>query len=168
MELHFTEGGPRLTDNYETDVCKWDLMAARALNCGYKSFTGWNLMLDEMGGPNVGPFLGICGGLITRDSRDGTLTYSGQYKAFSHLAPYISKESKIYPITVTPYFGACISAYPQRKYPIEGVLIKNMNQTVAVLINSNNFGLQTEIEIDGTLYYVEMHADSVATIVFDK
>ena len=48
-------------------------------------FTGWNLMLDETGGPNVGPFLGICGGLITRDSRNGELTYSGQYKAFSHI-----------------------------------------------------------------------------------
>jgi hypothetical protein len=37
-----------------------------------------------------------------------------------------------------------------------------------VLVNPNESGMQTEIEIDGTLYYVEMHADSVATIILGE
>lgn len=165
MELHFTEGGPRLTDNYEGDACKWALMAIKALNCGYKSFTGWNLMLDEMGGPNVGPFLGICGGLLTRDSRDGTLSYSGQYKAFAHLAPFITPTSKLFPIAVTRAFAQNMSIYPAYPAKIEGVLIDNGKEKVAALVNPNDFGLQAEIEIGGTLYYIELHADSVVTVI---
>ena len=30
LSLHFTEGGPRLYDNYATDWCKWGLMAIKA------------------------------------------------------------------------------------------------------------------------------------------
>ncbi len=41
-----------------------------------------NLLLDEVGGPNIGPF--FCGGLATLNSQTGELTYSGQYRAFSH------------------------------------------------------------------------------------
>ena len=80
-------------------------------------------MLDELGGPNVGPFIGICGGLVTRDSRTGELSYSGQYKAFSHIAPYVSEKSKIYPL------GAVIdhhlSSFPKTKLDVEGVLVEN-------------------------------------------
>ena len=168
LALHFTEGGPRLTDNYETDYTKWVLMASKALHCGYKSFTGWNLMLDELGGPNVGPFLGICGGLITRDSRDGTLTYSGQYKAFMHLAPYITPQSKIYPLTTAPECAArCMSNFPKSRTPIEGILIENADQKIAVLVNPNEGGAQAEIELCGALYYIEMYGSSVATVIFD-
>ena len=168
LALHFTEGGPRLTDHYECDFSKWGLMAVKALNCGYKSFTGWNLCLDEMGGPNVGPFLGICGGLITRDGRDGSLTYSGQYKAFSHLAPFITPASRLSPIRCSASFTQNMAVYPKKDAPIEGVLIDNGDKKIAVLVNPNESGMQTEIEIDGTLYYVEMHADSVATIILGE
>lgn len=168
LSLHFTEGGPRLTDNYDTDFSKWVLMAVKALSCGYKSFTGWNLLLDEMGGPNVGPFLGICGGLITRDSRSGELTYSGQYKALRHIAPFITPTSKIRPIITAPELNAPnISSYPQRKPPIEGVLIENGSKKVCILVNPGEIGVQTEIKINGILYYLEMHKDSIFTLLLE-
>ena len=166
LALHFTEGGPRLTDHYDRDFCKWGLMTVKALALGYKSFTGWNLCLDELGGPNVGPFLGICGGLITCDSRDGALSYSGQYKAFSHIAPYITPASRLRKISVTESFAQDMSVYPKRNAPIEGLLIENGEERIAVLVNPNENGLQTEIEIAGRLYYIEMHAESIATVIF--
>ncbi|MBR3967321.1 MAG: hypothetical protein IKJ91_09645 [Clostridia bacterium] len=165
LPLHFTEGGPRLTDNYDTDWCKWGLMMIKALKAGYRSFTGWNLMLDETGGPNVGPFLGICGGLITRDSRNGELTYSGQYKAFSHIAPYITSNSQIYPISTSNAYNLNMSSYPKYPREIEGVLIDNRDgKKIAVIINPNSYGCQAQMKIDDKLWYMELYADSISTI----
>jgi O-glycosyl hydrolase len=166
IELHFTEGGPRLTDHYDTDWCKWGLMMVKALKAGYRSFTGWNLMLDEMGGPNIGPFIGICGGLVTRNSESGDLSYSGQYRAFSHIAPYITKDSEVYPISVGRDFNIAMTIYPTRTFELEGVLIKNPDgKRIAVLVNPNEKGMQTQIEIGGKLWYMELAADSISTLI---
>lgn len=169
LALHFTEGGPRLGDNYGTDWCKWGLMAVKALKAGYRSFTGWNLMLDELGGPNIGPFLGICGGFVTRDSRDGAISYSGQYKAFSHIVPYITKNSKIHPISVSDSFNLRISKYPKHDLEIEGVLIDNQDgKTIAVLVNPNAHGIQSQIVLNNTLWYAELQANSISTIIIEE
>lgn len=65
----------------------------KSLNQAFSSFTGWNLLLDENGEPNIGPF--FCAGLITKNSVDGTLSYSGQFKAFMHVARFMQKGAKI-------------------------------------------------------------------------
>ncbi len=169
MELHFTEGGPRLTDHYDTDWCKWGLMLVKALKAGYRSFTGWNLMLDETGGPNVGPFLGKCGGLVTRDSRNSELSYSGQYKAFSHITPYITLSSQIYPISTDESYNLKMSQYPEYPREIEGVLIDNQDgKKVIILVNPNDNGCQAQIKIDGKLWYAELYADSIFTIEIES
>ena len=169
LGLHFTEGGPRLADHYDTDWCKWGFMIIKALKAGYRSFTGWNLMLDETGGPNIGPFLSTCGGLITRDSRNGELSYSGQYKAFSHIAPYITSNSQIYPISTSDAYNLDMSHYPIYPREIEGVLIDNQDgKRTVVLVNPNDYGLQTQIEIDGKLWYAELYADSIFTITIEE
>lgn len=165
LDLHFTEGGPRLNDNYDTDWCKWGLQIARAFKVGYSSFTGWNLMLDEMGRPNVGPFHNICGGLVTRDSQSGVLSYSGQYKTFAHIAPYVTKESKISYISQEDYFGQELSKYPKATKNIEGIVIKNNENTVVILINPSESEAQVEFEINGTLFYAELRGDSISTII---
>lgn len=168
LDLHFTEGGPRLTQNYDTDWCKWGLMAIKALKMGYRSFMGFNVILDELGAPNVGPHIGICGGFVTKDLCSGELRYSGQYKAFSHIAPYITPASKIYPISVSEAFNMCISRYPQCDRVIEGVLIENEDgKRIAVLVNPNDRGMQVQIEIGGALWYVELQPRSLSTVVVE-
>ena len=169
LPLYFTEGGPRLTDHYDTDWCKWGLMISRALKIGYRSFLGWQLVLDEMGCPNVGRFIGICGGLITRNSQTGELSYSGQYKAFRHIAPYVTSASDIYSVSVTDRFGQCIGKYPKFAHPIEGFVIDNHDgKKIAVLINPNDAPLQSQITLNGKLWYVEMRADSIATLIVEE
>ena len=37
---------------------------------------------------------------------------------------------------------------------------------IAGIVYGNENGLQTEIEIAGRLYYIEMHAESIATVIF--
>jgi glucosylceramidase len=169
LELHLTEGGPRLTDNYGADWCKWGLMISKAIKVGYSSFTGWNLMLNELGAPNIGPFIGICGGFVTLDNRNGELSFSGQYKAYSHIAPYVNKKSKLHYVSVNESFDLNISKYPKSDKKIEGILIDNENgEKTAVLVNPNDHGYQAQIEIYGALWYVELQADSISTVIIKE
>ncbi len=163
-DLHFTEGGPRLLDNYGTDWCKWGLMAAKALGCGYKSFTGWNLMLNETGGPNIGPFW--CGGLVTRNRMTGELSYSGQYKAFCHFTKYIDRNSKIYPVYTGEEYNLEMFQYPKVNREVEGICIDNGDgKTVLVLVNPNTEKRQTQMYLYDKWWYMELMPESVMTFI---
>jgi glucosylceramidase len=54
---------------------------------------GWNLLLDEKGNPNIGPF--PCGGVVTVDSITGQITRSGQYWAFTHFSRAIQRGARV-------------------------------------------------------------------------
>lgn len=164
LALHFTEGGPRLYDHYGSDFGKWGIMTAKVLRAGYRSMTGWNLMLNEVGGPNIGPF--FCGGLVTRDSRDGTLSYSGQYQAFRHVAPFLQKGADVYaliPDCTNGMFG-----YPKAIAPVEGFRIDNHDgKQVFVLINDNEDKKQTVFCANGQQWYAELLGHSISTIIIE-
>lgn len=163
LELHFTEGGPRLFDNYGTDWCKWGIMISKALGCGYSSFTGWNLLLDEMGSPNIGPF--FCGGLVTSHSETGEITVSGQYRALSRIAPHINKDSKIYPM-ISNEADIEMSEFPKQKKKVEGFMIDNGDSSpVFVLINPSSDKKQVQFYANDTLWYTELMPDSISTII---
>lgn len=88
IAAYWTEGGPDISDpNYRADWCKWARTFSENLNNWASGITVWNLALDEKGKPNIGPF--PCGGLVTVNSRDSSLTLSGQYKALSHFSRFI-------------------------------------------------------------------------------
>lgn len=164
LNLHFTEGGPRLYDNYDTDWCKWAIMMIKVLNCGYSSFTGWNLMLDETGGPNVGPF--FCGGLVTRNRINGNLNYSGQYKAVRHLAPFIKKDSEIYQIKTNKNHQQ-MSCYPSQTEPVIGCVIKNGEENeVLVLVNPSEVKAQVQYRYKNNWWYIELLPQTASTVVF--
>ena len=164
-ELHFTEAGPRLYDNYDTDWCKWAIMISKAIKCGYSSFTGWNLLLNEMGGPNIGP--NLCGGLVTRHTGTGELSYSGQYKAFEHIAKYISINSKIYPVSVGEEYDLRMTAYPKANMDIEGFCIDNDVKKVLILINPNAEKRQVQFNLNNTWWYAELTPESISTIIIE-
>ena len=163
LPLHFTEAVPRLFDNYESDWCKLGTMISKAIECGYHSFTGWNLMLNETGGPNIGPFL--CGGLITRNNDTGELTYSGQYKTFHHIAPYLKPESRLYPIRMDMSYDLPMHSYPQSNMQIEGFCIKNPDETILILVNPNGTKRQVQFCLNDTWWYSELTPDSISTII---
>lgn len=166
LQLHFTEAGPRLYDNYATDARKWATMISRAVKCGYKSFTGWNLVLNEDGGPNIGPF--FCGGLITYDRRDQSFAYSGQYKAFRQIAPYVNEKSVIYPISGDKKCGFNMPHFPKTVHPTEGFAVVNEAETVLVLVNNNEEKTQTQIECNGQNWYIELMPKTVSTVIIEK
>lgn len=167
LPMHFTEGGPRLYDHYDTDWCKWGTMISKVLNCGYQSFTGWNLMLDQFGGPNVGPF--FCGGLVTRNVQTNQLTYSGQYKAFSHIVRFVKPNAVIYQLNQEQQHWG-LSDFPNKpNIPLQASCVQNPEGTVCYfLINANAQKEQIQILENGEWYYVELLPNTVCTVVFEK
>lgn len=165
LKWNFTEGGPRLYDHYDTDCIKWAMILARALAYGCESFLGWNLLLDEDGGPNIGPF--GCGGLATLNSQTGELTYSGQYHAFRHFSTFIQRGATVYPVSLSEDF-ACFTAFPDgMDQPIEAVAADNPDGShVLILVNSNPSKHQAQYFYDGHWWYLELLPNSVSTAVF--
>lgn len=163
LEMHFTEGGPRLYDHYDNDWCKWGIMISKTIRCGYKSLTGWNLMLDETGGPNIGPY--FCGGLATKNSLTGEITYSGQAKAMAHIAPYITPKSKLYPFNTDEVFHNPMFSFPKQTSLMEGFLIDNDDSTVCVMVNPDKDKKQVRFFAAGKWWYVELLPDSISTII---
>lgn len=164
LKLHFTEGGPRLYDNYDTDWCKWTLMMIKALSNGYSSFTGWNLLLDESGGPNVGPF--FCGGLVTRNRISGALSYSGQFKAFRHFLN-ITPESRAYPLQLDNKHSGMFSFNRKGSLKSEGCVIENPSGEIKiVLANPSDQKEQIQYFYDNKWWYIEMLPNTSATISF--
>ena len=166
MEFHFTEGGPRLLDNYATDYCKWGVAMSRALNHGCKSFTGWNLILDEMGNPNIGPF--FCGGLITEHSVTKELSYSGQYQAFRHFSPYIKRGAKILKTKVVGQ-DLGLFGFPNRKVEIEVCAVRGINgETILQIVNPDaNERRQIAVQILGETVYFDALPNSLNTLIFE-
>ena len=167
LEMHFTEGGPRLYDNYATDWCKWGTMITKVLNCGFRSFTGWNLMLDTQGGPNVGPF--FCGGLVTRDPETEELAYSGQYRALRHFALGMKQGSVIYPLEQESSGLAMFSFPSPMPLPVQTACVGNTDGSVTYfLVNAGAEKAQIQIFEGGKCYYLELLPDTLSTVVFEK
>lgn len=165
LKLHFTEGGPRLYDHYDTDWCKWVTMMCKTLNNGYTSFAGWNLMLDETGGPNVGPF--FCGGLATRNRATGELSYSGQYKAFKHVANYVREDSVIRPVVFQKQNSSMSNYYGDGK-ALTGSEIENADGSkTLLLVNPNTYKAQVQYLCNGTWWYIELMPETVSTVCFE-
>ena len=92
---YWTEGGPDISSpDYGTDWAKWSHTFTDILRNWSQCIVGWNLLLDEKGNPNIGPF--PCGGLVTVDSKTGQLTKSGQYWAFAHFSKVIQRGARVY------------------------------------------------------------------------
>ena len=93
IHLYWTEGGPGITKTYETEWCKWSAQITDALRNWCRSYTGWNLALDENGNPNIGPFK--CAGLVTIGSKDKKVRYSGQYYALGHFSKFLRRGARV-------------------------------------------------------------------------
>ena len=120
-------------------------------------------MLDETGGPNIGPF--FCGGLVTRNSVTGALSYSGQYKAFRQVARFMDAGAVVEALSVVDRPNG-MSTYPKGNAPLQASVWKNPNGTVVyLLINPDSEKKQIELEENGQTFYVELLPNSVSTVV---
>ncbi len=90
---YWTEGGPAYNSpTYQTEWARWSTTYTGILRNWARCIIGWNLALDEVGKPNIGPF--DCGGMVTIDSKTKEVTRSGQYWAFAHYSRAIRRGAK--------------------------------------------------------------------------
>jgi glucosylceramidase len=91
---YWTEGGPDYKNaDYATDWAKWSHTFTGILRNWARCIVGWNLVLDEQGRPNIGPF--SCGGLVTLDSKTHEVKPSGQYWAFAHYSKLVQRGAHV-------------------------------------------------------------------------
>ncbi len=93
-DAYWTEGGPDISAaDYATDWTRWSSTFAAILKNWARCIVAWNLVLDEKGGPNIGPF--SCGGLVTLDSKTQEIMRSGQYWAFAHYSKAVCRGARV-------------------------------------------------------------------------
>lgn len=166
IKWNFTEGGPRLHDNYDTDWVKWSYVIACSLAHGADSFIGWNLLLDEDGGPNIGPF--SCGGLVTVNSQTGELSYSGQYHAFAHFSKFIRRGAVIHAASLSEDYP-WVGGFPSMRPEVMAVAADNPDKSHAVvLINRSGSKRQAQYYYNNQWWYAEILPNSVSTMYFEQ
>jgi glucosylceramidase len=152
VEMIWSEGGPDIVGYpaYATDWAKWGRTFAGILRNGCRAIIGWNLVLDESGKPNIGPF--PCGGVVTVNSKTHEVTHSGQYWAFAHYSKSIKRD-------------ALIVSSEGSVADVEHVAARNADgRMVVVLTNSGKTAQGVELQLGGRTAEVTLPADSVTTL----
>lgn len=147
---YWTEGGPDINHpDYATDWTKWSHTFAGALRNWSRCVVGWNLLLDETGKPNIGPF--SCGGLITVDSKTGKLTRSGQYWAFAHYSKAIER-------------GARVIASQGEVDGVDHVAFENPDGSHVLVVTNSGEKRQIECRFASQALDLTLEGDSISTV----
>ncbi len=149
---YWTEGGPDVTSpDYLTDWTKWSSTYAEILRNWARSITAWNLVLDEQGKPNIGPF--PCGGVVTVDSHSKAVTRSGQYWAFAHYSRMIRRGAKVFSTD-----GGVKN--------VAHVGVENPDGTQVIVLANSGADRAVQLRLAGSAVTVQMPRDSVFTLAW--
>jgi glucosylceramidase len=152
VSMHWTEGGPDYTSpTYLTDWVEWTKTFSNALQNWCASITGWNLVLDEKGRPNIGPF--PCGGLVTVHSQTKEVSRSGQYWAFRHFSKAIRR-------------GARRIGSSSTNSSLIHVACQNPNGEIVVILGNASMARAITLRLGTNLASLNLEADSVTTFVW--
>src|SRR5579859_4746521 len=149
---YWTEGGPDINSpDYATDWAKWSHTFTGILRNWAQCIVGWNLLLDERGMPNIGPF--PCGGVVTVNSKTGSVTRSGQYWAFAHYSKVIER-------------GARVIASHGELDGIDHVAIENPNGGHVLVVTNRSEQQRLECRLGERALDLIVDPDSVTTLVW--
>lgn len=114
----------------------------------------WNLALDENHGPHTGG-CGNCRGVITIDSRDGSVTRNEEYYAFAHASRFVRR-------------GARRIASTSGMEGLESVAFRNPNDSsiVALILNTNAAERRVAVRHGERAFHYDLPARSLATFVW--
>ena len=148
---YWTEGGPDYTaPDYTTDWTKWSGTYAQILKNWARCIVGWNLVLDENGRPNIGPF--SCGGVVTLDSKTQKLTRSGQYWAFAHYSRTVQRGARV------------IATQAEQAAGIEHVAFANPDGGYVLVLTNTGDERAVECRFDGKALPLTLARNSVLTL----
>lgn len=148
---YWTEGGSDYTaPDYLTDWAKWSGTFAGILNNWARCIVSWNLVLDEQGKPNIGPF--SCGGLLTLNSQSHELSRSGMYWGLAHHARFMRR-------------GGAIIATAGDVPDVTHVAAQNPDGTRVLVLTNAGSDQQVQCALADKVLEMKLPADSVTTLV---
>lgn len=148
---YWTEGGPGLGPKFATDWTKWSSTFTGVLRNWSKAIVSWNLLLDEQGRPNIGPFK--CAGVVQIDSQTKALSRSGQYHAFAHYSKHIERGARIF---------ATHGDLPD----VDHVAAQNPDGSRVLLLTNRGQEQRLQAVLGTEALEVLLPADSVTTLVW--
>jgi glucosylceramidase len=150
---YWTEGGSDYTDpGYATDWSHWSSTFSGILRNWARCIVSWNLVLDEKGRPDIGPF--PCGGVVTLDSKTHAVTRSGMYKAFAQYSRVIQRGARVF---------ASWGEFPG----VDHVAAENPDGSkVLVLTNQNGGEQRIQVLLGDQAMAITLPPDSVTTVVW--
>jgi glucosylceramidase len=147
---YFTEYGPLLTDaDYLTGWARWSASYAQIFRNWARCAVAWNLLLNEKGGPNLGPF--SCGGVVTIDSKTQQLTRSGQYWAMAHYSKTVQR-------------GARVIASSSSPPGVEHVAFANPDGTFVLVVTNQGKDRDIRCKVQDKSLSASLPADSILTL----
>jgi glucosylceramidase len=163
---YWTEGGPDITQpDYQTDWAKWGELFNGILNNWARSITAWNLVLDEHGKPNIGPF--SCGGTVTLEST-GEIVRSGQYWALSHFCKHIQRGAKVIAtqsMEPLPSGGALLDE--NKSTALTHSAFRNPDGGMVVVLANRGLERQTQLVLGGRVLDLVVPPDSLMTLYWN-
>ncbi len=160
---YWTEGGPDITQqDYQTDWAKWGELFNGILNNWARSITAWNLVLDEHGKPNIGPF--SCGGTVTLES-SGKVVRSGQYWALSHFCRHVKRGARVIATSSMeplPSGGALLDE--NKSTALTCSAFQNPDGGMVVVLANRGMQRQTQLVLGGRSLDLVVPPDSLMTL----
>lgn len=121
-------------------------------NNGTVGWTDWNVLLDEVGGPNhVSNF---CFAPVHADTKTGQLIYTNEYYYIGHLSKFIRPGAK-----------RIVSA-PSRSALLSTAFINEDGKTAVVVMNESDKEVTYNLWIAGKAAEVKIKAHAIQTLVF--
>lgn len=149
---YWTEGGPDISSpTYATDWTQWSHTFAQILRNRARCIVAWNLLLNEKGKPNIGPF--SCGGLVTVNSKSQQLTRSGMYYAFAHYSKLIHR-------------GAHVMASWGDLSGIDHVAAENPDGGHALVVTNGGLKQQIQCTMAAQALHLKLPPDSITSLVW--
>lgn len=154
--LLFTEGTPASFDSTKYNDWAMGERYGRSMiqdfNNGMVGFTDWNVLLDEMGGPNH--VKNFCFAPIHGDTRTGQLHYTNSYYYIGHFSKFIKPGAKR------------VAAAASRSQLLTTAFQNEDGSTVVVVMNQVDREIPYFLWINGHAVELKAQPRSISTIVF--
>jgi glucosylceramidase len=151
VPFYWTEGGPDINDpNYAVAWTQWGKIFTEAMNNWCRGLITWNLMLDQKGNPNIGPFQ--CGGLVTVKP-DSLIVESGQYWALRHFSQHVKREA----VRIASHSDAS---------ELMHIAFRNPDGSRALVVTNTGAERVVAISEGGSTAKLTLPADCISTMVW--
>ena len=149
---YWTEGGPDYTEpDYATNWAMWSSTFTGILRNWARCIVSWNLVLDEKGRPDIGPF--SCGGVVTLDLKTHEVTRSGQFHAFAHYSKAIQRDAQVF---------ASWGEMPE----IDHVAAENPDGSRVLVLTNRGREQEVQCALADQALSITLPPDSVTTLVW--